>query len=67
MFTFFKKIYLKNSNNFLAILKKAREQSVVFDEQEGPANILRRHSGSRRSIRIVEETEEIRERRRKCC
>lgn len=51
-----------------AILKKAREQSVLFDEQEvGAANILRRHSGSRRSIRIVEETEEVRERRRKCC
>ncbi|KAF7639211.1 hypothetical protein Mgra_00001441 [Meloidogyne graminicola] len=51
-----------------AILKKAREQSVVFDEQEAQStNILRRHSGSRRSIRIVEETEEVRERRRKCC
>ncbi|CAK5012548.1 unnamed protein product [Meloidogyne enterolobii] len=50
-----------------AILKKAREQSVMFDEQEGTGNILRRHSGSRRSIRIVEETEEVRERRRKCC
>uniref|UniRef100_A0A914KWN0 Uncharacterized protein n=1 Tax=Meloidogyne incognita TaxID=6306 RepID=A0A914KWN0_MELIC len=50
-----------------AILKKTREQSVMFDEQEGTGNILRRHSGSRRSIRIVEETEEVRERRRKCC